>query len=88
MNPLLSRKLVMGLVAIAGIAFSAKLGLSREALYALSLVALACSGSQAVQDLCKALVEVLHAWSDLKPFILSQEQPPCAPPSAPSSPSS
>ncbi len=85
MNPLLSLKLVMGLAAIAGIAFSAKLGISREALYALGLVALACSGSQAVQDLCKALVEILRAWSDLKPFIL--EKGPCAS-SAPSSPSS
>lgn len=86
MNPLLSRKLVMGLAAIAGLAASAKLGLSEHTTWILGAVALACSGSQAVQDLCRAFVEVLRAWSDLKPFILSQEQP-CAS-SAPSSPSS
>jgi hypothetical protein len=79
--------MVMGLAAIAGLAASAKLGLTEHTTWILGAVALACSGSQAVQDLCKASVEVMHAWSDLKPFILSQEQPPCAS-SAPSSPSS
>ncbi len=86
MNPFLSRKLVMGLAAIAVLAASAKLGLSEHTILILGGVALACSGSQAIQDLCKAVAELLRVWSDLKPFILSQEQP-CES-SAPSSPSS
>lgn len=86
MNPFLSRKLVMGLAAIAVLAASAKLGLSEHTIWILGGVALACSGSQALQDLCKAATELLRVWSDLKPFILNQEQP-CAS-SAPSSPSS
>lgn len=85
MNPLLSRKLVMGLASIAVLAASAKLGLSEHTIWILGGVALACSGSQAIQDLCKAVSELLRVWSDLRPFIL--EKGPCAP-SAPSSPSS
>lgn len=84
MNPFLSRKLVMGLAAIAVLAASAKLGLSEHTIWILGGVALACSGSQALQDLCKAATELLRVWSDLKPFIL--ENGPCAS-SAPSSPS-
>lgn len=83
MNPLLSRKMVMGLEAIAVLAASAKLGLSEHTIWIVGGVALACSGSQAIQDLCKAFAELLRVWSDLKPFILSPE-PSCAS-SAPSS---
>lgn len=73
MNPFNSRKLVMGLAAIAGLTASAKLGLDRDAILILGLVAIACSGSQALQDLCKAATELVRVWSELRPFVLDQK---------------
>ena len=78
MSTLLSRKLVMGLAAIAGVIFSTKLGLQESAIYVLGAVALAGIGAQGLTD-------VLRAWAAGKPFVL--ENAPCAS-SAPSSPSS
>lgn len=71
MNPFNSRKLLMGLAAIAVLAASAKLGLSEHTIWIVGAVAIACSGSQAIQDLCKAAAELLRVWSDIRPFILS-----------------
>lgn len=78
MNPLFSRKLVMGLAAIAGIVFSQKLGLQDSAVYVLGAVALAGVGAQGVTD-------VLEALAAGKPFVL--EKPKCES-SVPSSSSS
>ncbi|MHC1788543.1 hypothetical protein [Solidesulfovibrio sp.] len=66
-------KLVMGVAAIAGLAFSAHLSMGRDAIWLLGGVAIACSGSQALQDLCKAATELIRVWSELRPFVLSKE---------------
>lgn len=78
MSTLISRKLVMGLAAMAGIIFSARLGLQDSAVYVLGAVALAGIGAQGVSD-------VMTAWAAGKPFVL--EKGPCES-SAPSLPSS
>lgn len=74
---LLSRKLVMGLASILGVAFSHWLGIGDSAIYVLGSVAVISVGGQSV-------VDALTAWFGGKPFVL--EKTSCVS-SAPSSPS-